>query len=62
MVGSAVAFHCPKSLITADEIQAVEEFRAWKLTGTPDLRTLPARVADALMVLEAEYRSELRHE
>jgi hypothetical protein len=49
-------------VITAGDIQAVEEFRAWKLVGMPEFRTLPARVADALMVLEAEYRSELRHE
>ena len=60
--GNAVAYHCPKSLITAADVHAVEEFRAWKLAGMSDFRSFPARVADALMVLEAEYRSELRHE
>ena len=60
--GNAVAYHCPKSVITADDLNAVEEFGVWKLAGMPDLRLLPARLADAVMVLEAEYRSELKHE
>jgi hypothetical protein len=62
VAGNAVAYQCPKSIIGSDEVYAVEEFRAWKMAGMPDFRLLPARLADALMVLETEYRSETRHE
>jgi hypothetical protein len=57
-----VAYQCPKSVITAESITAIEEFQAWKLAGMPDLRRYPARVADALTILELEVRSEQRHE
>lgn len=58
----AVAYQCPKSLITAESIAAIEEFQAWKLAGMPDLRPYSARVADALTILEQEVRSEQKHE
>ena len=33
----------------------------WKLAGMPDLRDYPARVAESLLILEKEFRSEQNH-
>jgi hypothetical protein len=51
----AVAHSCPKSLITPESLALLEEFWAWKLVGGAYYADLPARVADAFCVLEAEY-------
>ena len=37
----------------------LEEFSAWKLCPTGSLHTMPARVVDAILVLENEFRAEL---
>jgi hypothetical protein len=37
----------------------MEEFHAWKLIGASDVYQLPARVVEAIFVLENELRSEI---
>lgn len=49
---------CPTSSITAESIALLEEYHAWKLFGTTDWRKLPARLVEAIFVLENELRSE----
>ncbi len=49
---------CPTSYITPESIALIEEFHVWKLFGTTDWRELPARLVEAICVLENELRSE----
>jgi adenosine deaminase len=49
---------CPTSYITAESIALLEEFHAWKLVGVSDVYQLPARVVEAIFILENELRSE----
>jgi hypothetical protein len=51
---------CPTSYITGESIALLEEFHAWKLIGVGDLYRLPARVVEAVFILENELRSEKR--
>jgi hypothetical protein len=37
----------------------MEEFHAWKLIGASDVYHMPARVVEAIFVLENELRSEI---
>jgi hypothetical protein len=36
----------------------IEEFHVWKLFGASDVYALPARLVEAIFVLENELRSE----
>jgi hypothetical protein len=49
---------CPTSFITPESIALIEEFHAWKLFGIAAWRELPARLVEAIFVLENELRSE----
>jgi hypothetical protein len=49
---------CPKSIITADSLYFLEQFRWSKQFGIGDIRSLPAKAADALMVLEEAWQME----
>lgn len=49
---------CPRSVITGESAAWVEEFHAWKRFGWPDPRTLEAREAEAMLVLEREWMAE----
>jgi len=49
---------CPTSYITPESVALLEEFHAWKLFGTLDYYRLPARLVEAIFVLENELRSE----
>jgi hypothetical protein len=49
---------CPTSYITPESTSLLEEFHAWKLIGAADVYRLPARVVEAIFVLENELRSE----
>jgi hypothetical protein len=53
---------CPTSYITPESVALLEEFHAWKLIGAGDMYRLPARVVEALFVLENELRSEKPNE
>jgi len=50
---------CPRSFVSAESIGLVEAFAAWKLVGSGDFASLPARTADAFCVLENELRAEM---
>lgn len=49
---------CPTSYITAESIALLEEFHAWKLLGAGSVYDLPARLVEAIFVLENELRTE----
>jgi len=53
---------CPKSLITGESLYLLEQFSAWTRCRGSDLQTMPARVVDAIAILENEVRAELRSE
>lgn len=47
-----VALRCPKSLITAESLTWIEEYRAWKVLGGPGYEEMNARRAAAFLTLE----------
>jgi hypothetical protein len=58
--GPLVLRHCPKSLITAQSLYFLERFRVWKQLGG-DVWPMDAKNADALLLLEREWRMENEH-
>ena len=48
---------CPTSYITSESIALLEEFHAWKLLGASNVYDLPARLVEAIFVLENELRT-----
>ena len=52
---------CPVSYISPESKALLEEFQAWKLFGSHDFHHLPAKVVDALLILENELRTEIRN-
>jgi len=54
--GRARAEECPTSLVTPESAGWVEIFFARKLAGGGSLTDMPARQADALLLLEKEWR------
>jgi hypothetical protein len=53
--GTASTEECPKSLMTAESIELLERYFAWKTWG---LKNLTACEADAFLALERELRAE----
>ena len=51
---------CPKSLITAASIFYLELFHIWK-EGGGSLLPMDAKSADALLLLEREWKAESQH-
>lgn len=49
---------CPTSYITAESQSFLEEFYSWKLLGSRDYRDMPARLVEAIFVLENELTVE----
>lgn len=56
--GRTTLITCPTSYITAESIALLEEFHAWKLLGATSAYDLPARVVEAIFILEKELRAE----
>ena len=54
----AAADSCPTSFITPESIALLEEFHVWKLFGASDVYQLPARLVEAIFLLENELRLE----
>ena len=54
--GRVATEECPKSLVTPQSLEWMERFFAWKFAGGGVLDGLPARDADAFLVLEKEWR------
>ena len=50
------AEECPTSLVTPQSLEYVERFFVWKLAGNGSVMELPAKLADALLLLEKECR------
>lgn len=48
---------CPTSYVTSESIALLEEFHAWKLLGMGSCYDLPARLVEAIFVLENELRT-----
>ncbi len=48
---------CPTSYISAESVALLEEFHAWKLVGAGSVYNLPARLVEAIFVLENELRT-----
>ena len=51
---------CPTSYVTSESIALLEEFHVWKLMGAAGVYELPARLVEAIFVLEKELRTESR--
>ena len=49
---------CPRSYVSAESEALLEEFHAFRVFGRADVYQLPARLVDAICVLEQEVRSE----
>ena len=49
---------CPTSYITAESIALLEEFHVCKLLGAGNVYDLPARLVEAIFILENELRTE----
>lgn len=56
------ATECPKSLITPQSLEWLDEFTAWKTLGGPDPRTLNIKTAEAIALLDLELKKELARE
>jgi len=54
----AAAEECPRSYITPESEALLEEFHAFRVFGCADVNDQPARLVDAICVLELELRSE----
>ena len=48
-----MAFHCPKSIVTAQSLSFIEQFFYWRSCGG-DLWSLDAKSADAILLLQEE--------
>ncbi len=57
----ARAESCPKSLITAESLAFLEKFHAWRGSGGVNLLDIAARDAEAILLLEAEWRKEISY-
>jgi hypothetical protein len=55
-----VSRRCPKSIITAQSLHWLEQFRLWKQLGG-DAWAMEAKSADALLMLEQEWRTETQN-
>lgn len=52
---------CPTSYITSESVALLEEFHAWKLLGAGSVYDLPARIVEAIFILENELRAEMNN-
>lgn len=56
--GGVIAYHCPKSITTAQSLYFLEQFRIWKEFGGGTPWSLEAKTAEAILVLEEAWRKE----
>ena len=54
--------HCPKSVITAQSLDWLEQFVTWKQIGLVDIEAMDAKTAEALVVLNQAWLEEMRRE
>jgi hypothetical protein len=55
--GRTATEECPKSLVTPQSLEWIERFFTWKFEGGRALDGMPARDADAFLILEREWRN-----
>lgn len=58
MRGRVSTSECPVSYVTSESRAFIEEFHAWKLFGEIDYYRLPARLVEAMFILENELMLE----
>lgn len=58
--GDVVSARCPKSIITAQSLLFLEQFRWWKELGG-SVWSIEAKNAEALVLLEREWRMEMQN-
>ena len=58
MRGRVSAEECPKSLVTPASVELLEKYFGWKFAGGGPVVDLPAKDADAFLILEGEWREE----
>jgi hypothetical protein len=51
-------FQCPRSIIRAEAEVFVETYAAWRLSGRTPVWDYPAKLVDAFLVLDAEWKKE----
>ncbi len=56
-----LTLQCPKSLITAQSLSFLEQFRVWKSFGGGTPWSLEAKTAEAVLVLEQALKMEMEH-
>ena len=57
--GRVSSEECPKSLVTPGSVELLEKFLGWKFAGGGSLNEVPAKEADAFLILEGEWRAEV---
>ena len=58
--GTVISARCPKSIITAQSVFFLEQFRWWKELGG-DVWSMEAKNAEALLLLQQEWRTEIQN-
>jgi len=53
-----VTKQCPKSLVTAGSLRFLDIYRSWKALGPGFSASLDAKSADAIELLEQEWKAE----
>ena len=53
-----ISSECPKSVITAQSLYFIEQFKVWKQFGGTDVLSMNAKAAEALMVLDEAVQVE----
>ena len=56
--GGVITYQCPKSLITEYSYSLLEHFRIWKEFGGGVPWSMDAKSAEAVLLLEQEWRKE----
>lgn len=56
--GNVSTDECPKSYISADSLYYLERFAVWRAFGNSQTDELPAKEAEALIILESQWKAE----
>lgn len=59
--GRVTCDECPVSLTSGESQSLLEEFHVWKLFGSHDYTHMPARLVEAIAVLENELKTEIKN-
>jgi hypothetical protein len=59
--GAVCSEQCPKSIITAESLAFLDEYRTRKQIGCVEQLTLSAKAADALVLIDLEMQKEINN-